>query len=116
MKVVGLLVCFFACLPVVAQDVIINELQSSNELTIADEMGDYDDWIELLNISAAAIDLSGWSLQEVEGSTFVFPDDENFQLEPGEQLNIPVKTLGKGQYFIVIRQDGKQEAGGFVKL
>lgn len=37
-------------------------------------------------------------------------------VEYGEQLNIPIEGLGNGQYFIVVRQDRKQEAGGFVKL
>lgn len=47
-----------------ALDVVINELLASNRLTNTDEDGDSSDWVEIRNVSSAAIDLSGWTLSD----------------------------------------------------
>jgi hypothetical protein len=47
-----------------ASDVVINEVGASNATTMADEAGEYDDWIELYNKSANAIDISGYYLTD----------------------------------------------------
>lgn len=47
-----------------ASPVVINEVMASNESTASDENGDFDDWIELYNTSAAAVDLSGYYLTD----------------------------------------------------
>jgi hypothetical protein len=44
--------------------VVINEIMPVNSTTIADQDGEYDDWIELFNLSYAAIDLSGYYLSD----------------------------------------------------
>lgn len=44
--------------------VVINEVMASNSTTAADENGDYDDWIELYNVSDEAVDLSGFYLSD----------------------------------------------------
>ncbi|MCW5557535.1 MAG: CotH kinase family protein [Verrucomicrobiae bacterium] len=44
--------------------VVINEFMASNTDTIRDPQGDYDDWIELRNVSDASVDLSGWFLSD----------------------------------------------------
>jgi hypothetical protein len=56
-------------------DVVINEIMPVNSFTITDEYGEYDDWIELFNMSAAAIDLSGYFLTDnkKELSKWVIP-------------------------------------------
>ncbi len=41
---------------------VINEFMASNDHTIADAQGGYDDWIELYNATPNAIDLSGYYL------------------------------------------------------
>ena len=43
-------------------DVVINELMSDNVTAVADEAGEFDDWIELYNNSNAPIDISGYGL------------------------------------------------------
>ncbi len=48
----------------VTQQVIINEMMSSNGSTIADASGQYHDWIELFNPGDEAIELSGWFLSD----------------------------------------------------
>ena len=47
-----------------ASAVVINELMASNSNTNVDPQGDADDWIELMNTSSAAIDLSGMYLSD----------------------------------------------------
>lgn len=44
--------------------VVINEFMASNDQTIADPQGDYDDWIELCNTTPNTIDLSGYYLSD----------------------------------------------------
>ena len=45
-------------------DLKINELLARNDSNHQDENGDYDDWIEIVNVGAAAIDLSGMYLTD----------------------------------------------------
>jgi hypothetical protein len=45
-------------------DVVINEVMPVNSTTIADQNGEYDDWIELYNLSSVSIDLSGYFLTD----------------------------------------------------
>jgi len=47
-----------------AGDVVINEFMASNDVTAADQDGDFDDWIELYNNTNASIDLTGYSLSD----------------------------------------------------
>ena len=42
--------------------VVISEFQASNNSTIADEDGDFSDWIELYNSSLDPVDITGWHL------------------------------------------------------
>lgn len=92
----------------------INEFMAANSSTIADEAGDYDDWIELYNASSDALELSGiyltdnlavpnkWVLPDTtvpaRGFLLIWADDEaeegplhaNFNLAAavGEQIGI----------------------------
>jgi len=66
---------------------VINEVMPSNDSTIADEMGEYDDWIELTNISDDVILLDGLYLTDKpeRPTRWSFPL-ENITIEPGEYL------------------------------
>lgn len=45
--------------------VVINEVQSSNDLTpVTDDVGEAMDWVELYNSGDAAVDLAGWGLSD----------------------------------------------------
>lgn len=44
--------------------VVINEIMASNTTTQADNFGEFDDWIELFNNTASAVDLSGYYLSD----------------------------------------------------
>lgn len=63
--------------------VMINEIQSSNQTTLADEDGDYEDWIELYNAGPDTADISFFGLSDKNGQPYrwVFPGST--VLEPG---------------------------------
>lgn len=48
----------------VASDVLINEFMASNDSTLADEAGDFEDYVELYNRGSEAIDLSGMYMSD----------------------------------------------------
>lgn len=76
--------------------IYINEVQSSNGVTIEDEDGDTPDWIELYNASGEAIHLEGWGLSDNESSPFkwVFGD----------------VTIGAGEYLVVFASSKNRPA------
>ena len=47
-----------------AQDSSINEIMASNGTTLADEAGEYDDWIEIYNSGTTDINLAGYFLSD----------------------------------------------------
>jgi hypothetical protein len=69
-----LLVLGLACgggLPVAlqaAESVLISEFMANNFRTLADEDGDYPDWIELYNNETSAVNLQGWYLTDSKTS------------------------------------------------
>ncbi|SET46704.1 Fn3 associated [Natronincola peptidivorans] len=67
------------------KELYINEIMSSNGSTIADEDGDYEDWIELYNGGKRIIDLEGYYLSDNEKSLtkWQFPP---VQMEPDQYL------------------------------
>ncbi len=56
--------------------VCINEIMASNGTTLADEDGDFEDWIELYNPGPSAVDLRGFGLSDRSDDPFqwVFPE------------------------------------------
>lgn len=54
----------------------INEIMASNSSVLADEDGDFSDWIELYNSSDSPVNLAGWSLTDNPENRFkwVFPE------------------------------------------
>ncbi len=76
--------------PAVAQvsaGVAINEFMASNSRTLADEDGDFSDWIELHNSGNASMSLAGFGLSDDIDTPFrwVLPD---IDLPPGSHLLI----------------------------
>jgi len=47
-----------------ATDLVISEFMASNEATLADAQGGFQDWIEVHNPSDAVVDLAGWYLTD----------------------------------------------------
>jgi len=77
--------------------VVINELMSDNEAAVADEAGDFDDWIELYNNMDTPMDLSGFGLS----------DDEN---DLGK-FTIPEGTVIAENGYLIFWADDDQEQG-----
>ena len=79
----------FLHVPVTQAQVVINEVQASNNTTASDEDGDYEDWIELYNAGKDAIPLNSYGLSDTEGAhhffRWTFPDTT---IQPGQYLLI----------------------------
>lgn len=69
-------------------DVVINEVQSSNDETCIDELGESPDWIELYNNGAEAVDLSGWGLSDNTSKLFKWTFPEGTLIEAGGYLRV----------------------------
>mgnify|MGYP003683082825 FL=1 len=44
--------------------IVINEYSAANYDTYTDNYGEYEDWVELYNTTAAPVDISGWALSD----------------------------------------------------
>src|SRR6266540_1384383 len=62
----ALLLCAltWAFVPHAASQLIISEFMADNTRTLADEEGAYEDWIEVYNTGASAVNLDGWYLTD----------------------------------------------------
>ncbi len=69
-------------------DVVINEIMASNQATIADQNGEYDDWAEFYNNTNSAINLSGWYFSDdpLTPNKWQFPN--GVSLDPGSYLTV----------------------------
>ena len=77
--------CLFTQI-ILAQNIVVNEVVSSNSSIITDEDGSFEDWIELYNPSSEAINLEGFGLSDNDNFfKWVFP---NKILEPNTYLLI----------------------------
>ena len=84
--------------------VIISEFMAANQTTLADEDGDYADWIELHNRSLAPVNLFGWSLTNDPDRTdkWLFPE---ITLGSGERLVV----FASGKDRAEIAEDGASQ-------
>ena len=79
-------------------DLVINEFMASNGTTAADQDGEYDDWIELYNNNATALDLGGYFLS----------DDANDL----KQWTFPSGTSIDGNGYLIVWADKDEEQTG----
>lgn len=87
-------------------DIRINEFMASNDITYADESGEYEDWIELYNFGDTEVDLNGMYVS----------DDPNeplkYQLSAsGNELVVPAKT-----YFILWADDDESDGANHLNF
>lgn len=100
---------------------IISEIMAINDTVLADEDGDYSDWIEIYNPGSATVSLSGWYLTDNKDvpSKWQFP---NISINAGAYLvvfasdknKVPLignlhtnfKLSGSGEYLALIESDG----------
>ncbi|MBN2474267.1 MAG: CotH kinase family protein [Pirellulales bacterium] len=103
-----------------AGPLLISEFMAVNNGTLADEDGDYEDWIEIHNPTEATVSLDGWYLTDDAGDLvrWQFPDvslDAGGYLvvfasgkdrsDPAE-LHTNFKLDGDGEYLGLVRADG----------
>ncbi|AXJ01859.1 Por secretion system C-terminal sorting domain-containing protein [Cyclonatronum proteinivorum] len=101
--------------------VVINEFQASNQNTIADEDGDYEDWIELHNPGTAPISLGGFGLSDNDGNPFkwILPDvsipaggyllvwaSGKDRSNPGGELHTNFSISASGEPLLITRPNG----------
>ena len=78
--------------------VVINEFMASNNSTVADPQGEYDDWIELYNFGSSTVDLSGMYLTD----NLNIPDKWQF----------PDGTTIRSGFYLLIWADGDIDDSG----
>ena len=104
-----------------AQDIIINEIMSSNQETIKDEDSDFNDWLELKNVGEEELNLSGYYLSDKTDklTSWQFDPNKDFIIppggylliwadeEPGEgKLHTNFKLSSSGEMIILTEPDG----------
>jgi hypothetical protein len=94
----------------VESEIVINELLPVNSTTVADQDGEYDDWIELFNLSATSKDISGYFLSDnrdhfskwefpsgtivpANGYLIIWADDDSAQV--GLHTNFKLSSQGE---------------------
>jgi len=78
--------------------ITISEIMASNSSIIADEDGEYSDWIEIHNSSSSTINLQGYTLS----------DDINTL----DQWSFPSVSLNANQYLIVFASGKNRASAG----
>ena len=82
---VGFLCTAFALQWSARAQLVLNEFMASNDTTVADETGHFEDWVELYNAGATTVNLNGWHLTDDFSKLrkWTFPDTS---LAPGTFL------------------------------
>jgi len=79
----------------------INEAQSSNDLTLADNFLEYDDWIELYNPNNSPIDIAGYFMS----------DDLADPLKHQFKFGNPALTTVPANGYLLLWADDDEEQG-----
>jgi hypothetical protein len=123
-----MLFAFFAAVGAKAQDPLISEFMASNSMTLADEDGEYPDWVEIYNPATTAVSLNGWYLTDNEGNLVkwqfpgvsipaggfrvVFASGKN-RRNPSANLHTNFKLDADGEYIALVKPDGKTVVSSF---
>ena len=79
-------------------DVVINELMATNDVTAADQDGEFDDWIELYNNTSSSIDLSGYFLSD--------------EADAAMKWEFPAGTTIDGNGYLIVWADNDTDQSG----
>lgn len=116
-----LLVCL-GCPQAAAQEgVVVTEVLASNQGILADEDGDYSDWIEIHNAGRTPVDLAGWFLTDstanltrwrfpatnlIEGAFLVVFASGKDRALAGAPLHTSFSLAAAGERVLLVRPDG----------
>lgn len=80
----------------VVSGLVINEIMAANFSEVADQSGEYDDWVELYNGGNSPINLNGFYLSDNENdlTKWSFP---NVTIQPNDYLIVWCDTAGSSQ-------------------
>ncbi len=80
----------------VVSGLVINEIMAANSSSVADQDGEFDDWVELYNGGANSINLSGFYLSDNENdlTKWSFP---SVSIQPNDYLIVWCDTAGVTQ-------------------
>jgi len=82
-------------LPAELPPLLINEFLASNDTTLADEFGEFDDWVEILNAGDQALNLAGLHLSD--------------DVAAPARWTFPEVTLAAGEYLLVWCDDDPEQ-------
>ncbi|MFM8361036.1 MAG: lamin tail domain-containing protein, partial [Verrucomicrobiota bacterium] len=101
--------------------VVVAEFMAANEKTLRDDDGDYEDWIELQNLTDEPVDLAGWHLTDepdqpakwtfpemllpARGFLVVFASGKN-RVDPTRRLHTNFRLNNAGEYLGLTAPDG----------
>ncbi len=111
----------FSALSLNAQSLVISEFMASNQESLSDEDGDYEDWIEISNQGTTAVNLGGWFLTDNAerlnkwafprivldpgAQLLVFASNKN-RSDPARELHTNFKLTSQGEYLALVHPDG----------
>ena len=81
-----------------AGDLVINEFMASNSATVADQDGEFDDWVELYNNTSSPIDLGGYYLSDDAADLM--------------KWQFPAGTFIDGNGYLIIWTDDDEDQAG----
>ena len=100
-------------------ELFVNELMASNVESHADELGEFDDWVELYNAGDEAVDLDGYFVSDDPTDPFkrrllaglkILPDDVLVlwaDRDPEQGVaHLPFKLTAAGESFLISTPNG----------
>jgi hypothetical protein len=117
---VFLLLSFFALAQPRAQ-LVLSEFQASNISTLREDDGNFEDWIEIANVSTASVNLAGWYLTDdsIRLTRWQFPStnlaagqflivfaSNKDRRTVGQPLHTNFKLAKEGEYLALVKPDG----------
>jgi hypothetical protein len=92
-------------------DVVVSEFMADNATTIADEDGDFSDWIELFNNGESPVSLAGWYLTDTRQNLTQW-ETPAVTLQPGEFLLVFASGKDRAQVGSELHTNFRLDAGG----
>src|SRR5438552_18427150 len=115
------LTCLLILARVARTEVVISEFMADNKTTLADEEGQFPDWIEIYNTGTNTVNLNGWSLTDdparqarwffpatnltAKGFMVVFASGTN-RVVLGQPLHADFSLKASGEYLALVKPDG----------